>query len=486
MAMSRRAFLGGLVGLVLTANGVVKAQRRPRVFKFKAGAGGGSDVLYDGLTPTIYAAPTTQGTGSGNSEANAMALQDAIASASASSIIGCVPGVYALSRAGTDDRWLPIYFLENSGSSAGSPTTVVGKYDHLLYYTDAAKRCELQNTTASTVSPWNDPGNRAAIGCYARNNQKWVNFYIDTSNVPSYPDKGSVVCNQANNITFRKIVFNRTLGYNGADNYDCFFLQASDNVTVEYCYATGHVGTSHRNISVVKTYSCTNFTIRYNSFNGVCQCIYIKGDVLGGGQSGTIYGNKSVGNTSGMIAVGVVRSPSATTNTVTVHHNLSIRDAEGLRYESSGDSGTSNAGRKFYNNTIVDATGSLGGGAIYSNDSTFIADEFYNNVVAFTSSTAQNCIDWQTSASISVLNYNLYYEAGATPTFNADAATWTGLASWQGHTSAEANSSVGDPVFDNAGADNYKRTSSGDTGSSTGGKRGCYETGSEQIGAFAA
>lgn len=446
----------------------------------------GSDVLYDGLTPTLYAAPTVQGTGSGASEANAMALETACATAGAGDVVGCIPGVYANSRSTSDDRWLPVYFPANSGSS-GSPVIFVGKYDHLLYYADAAKRCEIQNTLASTVSPWNDPGNRAGIGCYARDYQQWRNFYLNTSNVPSYPDRGSVVCNDASNITFRKIVWNRTLGYVGTDNYDCLFLQASDGVTVEYCYAFGHTGASHRNIAVIKTYSCTSFTLRYNTFENVCQGIYIKGDVLGAagfGQSGTIYGNRSVGASSGMIAVGVVRSGTAPSNVVTVHHNLSIRDAEGLRYESSGDSGTSNAGRQFYNNTIVDATGSLGGGALYSNDSSLIDDEFYNNVVAFTSATAQNCADLQTSSGFGVLNYNLYYESGGTPTFNADAASYTGLAAWQAHTGAESNSSVGDPAFVNVGADNYRRTGSGDTGSSTGGIRGCYETGSEQVGAF--
>ena len=110
------------------------------------------------------------------------------------------------SRPGTDDRWLPIYFLDSSGTP-GSPTTVVGKYDHLIYYADPLKRCEIQNTAASLVSPWNDPGNRAGIGCYARSYQRWINFYLNTSNVPSYPDRGSVVCNDAHNCTFRKIVF---------------------------------------------------------------------------------------------------------------------------------------------------------------------------------------------------------------------------------------------------------------------------------------
>lgn len=459
-------------------------------FVFNAGPavtiGGGSDVLYDGLTPTIYAAPTALGNGSGSSEANAMALETACANATAGAVVGCLPGVYANSRSGTDDRWLPIYWPANSGSP-GSPVIFVGKYDHLLYYNDAAKRCEIQNTTANLVSPWTDAGNRAGIGFYARDYQQWRNFYINTTNVPSYPDKGSAGSNDANNCMFRKIVFNRTFGYNGSDNYDCIFLQASDNMVVEYCYAYGHVGTSHRNISVIKTYSCANFTFRYNTFENVGQGIYVKGDVLGAagfGQSGTIHNNKSTGCTTGFIAIGSVRQTTAPSNIVTVHHNLSIRDAEGLRYESSGDSGTSNAGRKFYNNTIVDTTGSLGGGALYSNDSTLIDDEFYNNVVAFMSSTAQNCADLQSTSGLSPYNYNLYYEAGGTPTFNGDGGSYTGLAAWRTHTGAEANSSIGDPVFVNAGADNYRRTSSGDTGSSTGGVRGCYETGSEQIGAF--
>lgn len=440
-----------------------------------------ADVLYDGLTPTLYAAPTAQGTGSGTTEANAMALETAVATAPSGAIIGCLPGVYARSRPGTDDRWLPIYFLENSGTP-GAPTTVVGKYDPLIYYADAAKRCEIQNTAASLVSPWNDPGNRAGIGCYARSYQRWINFYLNTSNVPSYPDRGSVVCNDAHNCTFRKIVFNRTLGYNGLDNYDCVFAQASNNLRIEYCYAYGHVGTIHRNIAVVKCYSCTNFSFQYNTFANVCQGFFIKGDVLGSGQSGDISYNKGTGCVSSFIDVGVVRSASGSGNVVTVHHNLGVGNAIDFWFESSGDSGVTNDNRRVYKNTFVDATQ----GGAYSNDSTLISEQWYDNVVAFMSATSAYAFNMESgsAAGFTTMDRNLYYEAGGTVQFANGGVVYSGLPAWRTQTGKEANSSVGDPVFDNAAGGNYRRTASGDTASSTGGKRGCYETGSEQIGAF--
>lgn len=459
-------------------------------FTFNAGpavsvGGGGGGSFYDGLTPTIYAAPSAVGSGNGSSEANATTLVSALASATAGAIIGCLPGVYSRSIA-SGDHWEPIYTPANSGSS-GNPITIVGKYDALVNYADTNLRCEFRNATADTASPWNGSGNYPVMGSYGRDYHTWINFYIDTSLVPAYPDRGTVVCNDAHNIKFRKIVFNRQLEYNGLDNYDEFFCQASDNLTIEYCYAYGAPGTTaHRNMAVIKTYSCNNFTFQYNTFDNVTQGIYIKGDVLGGGQSGTIRYNKSTGAEAGFIAVGVVRSGSAPTNTVTVHHNLSIRDAEGIRYESSGDSGSTNEGRKFYNNTVVDCTGAIGGSAIFANDASFNADELYNNVVAFLSSTAQHCVNFESGghSGISPLDYNLYFESGATATFANNGSTYTGIAAWRTQTSKETNSSETNPSFVNAGADNYRRTGSGDTGSSTGGVRGCFETGSEQIGAF--
>lgn len=445
------------------------------------------DVLYDGLTPTLYAAPTAQGSGDGSSEANAAELQALLTTAPAGSIIGGVPGVYSQATA-TGDHWRPVYFMESSGSS-GAPTIFVGKYDHLLYWNDPAKRCEFRNATADNTAPWNGAGNYPVIGCYSRDYQQWRNVYINTQYAPPYPSRGTVDCNDANHILFRKIVFERTVTFNGseggADNYDCLFQQGSTDVTTEYVYAFGNAGTSvHRNMAVIKLYSVTSFAIRNCTFSGVMMGVFVKGDVLTSGNSGRISNIKSTGALWGAVGVGVVRPVAGGANTVEVDHILSIRDAETLRYESSGDNGSTNDHRNFHHITSVDCTGVSSGGAIYSNDATLLADIFKDSVVAFTAPTSTLAVQFDSgvASDMTALDYNQYYESGGSAQFAMSGSVRTGLAAWQAATSAEAHSTEGDPLFDNVGADNYKRTSSGDVGSSTGGKRGCYETGSEVIG----
>jgi hypothetical protein len=388
-------------------------------FTFAAGpqaSGGGGGSLYDGLTPTIYAAPADVGTGSGANEANAMDLPTALSTATAGDIIGCLPGVYSGTNSSAD-HWEPIFQTTNSGTS-GSRIRIVGKYDALLNYADAGLRSEFRNASADTTYPYTAAANHPVFGCYSRNYVSWINFYVDTQYAPPYPSRGSVVCNDSTGVTFRKIVWNRgnlTMDASG-DNFDCLFAQGSDGLTVEDCYAYGRAGTHiHRNLSVIKCYSVTNFVFQRITFSDVVQGIFIKGDTSGFGQSGVISYCKSSGASHGFACIGVVRSASAPTNTVEVHHCLSIRDAEGLRFESSGEGGSTNEGRKFYKNTIVDATGAVSGGGIYSND-TLNDDAIYDNVVAFMSSTSWHPVNLESGSAsgVSPMDYNLYYEAGGT------------------------------------------------------------------------
>lgn len=68
-------------------------------------------AFYDGLTPTIYAAPTDQGTGDGSSEANAMDLPTAMVNAAAGGISVGIDNV---------DYWEP-FIPANTNSSLSAP-----------------------------------------------------------------------------------------------------------------------------------------------------------------------------------------------------------------------------------------------------------------------------------------------------------------------------------------------------------------------------
>jgi hypothetical protein len=81
--------------------------------------------VYNGYTPTIYAAPSALGNGSGSSEANAATLRDALDDAVAGSIIGVLDGTYSDSTA----TWYVAFNPANSGTS-GSPVVIVAKNRH--------------------------------------------------------------------------------------------------------------------------------------------------------------------------------------------------------------------------------------------------------------------------------------------------------------------------------------------------------------------
>jgi hypothetical protein len=111
---------------------------------------------------------------------------------------------------------------------------------------------------------------------------------------------------------------------------------------------------------------------------------------------------------------------------------------------------------------------------------------FKDNIVAcLNSSGAELLFNTQlalTDFATADFDYNLYYNDGNTARFYHVSGFQDGIANWQAASGRDTNSSVGNPSFDNAAAFNFKRTGSGDTGSSTGGVRGCYITGSEEIG----
>lgn len=74
-------------------------------------------------------------------------------------------------------------------------------------------------------------------------------------------------------------------------------------------------------------------------------------------------------------------------------------------------------------------------------------------------------------------HHNLYWNNVRTARFNG--GNQAALADWQLASGQDANSTSSDPGFINAAAGNYKRAVYTDTGSSTSGVRGAYETGNE-------
>jgi len=447
------------------------------------------DVLYDGLTPTIYAHPTAaQGNGSGSSEANAMLLTDALASGS--SIVGLLPGVASKSWSGSDARWDPIYEF-SAGGTAGSPKILVGKYNPLTYYADTSKRSELRN---ASVGAQGNANNKAILGANGKDYCEFRNLFFDEQYSMPGSSRGGCLSHSSDNNRWRNIVWARTQLSDASDNYNCFYFEDSHDLTLEnfYVYAGSTITTGHHNLAAVQTYSCLRFAIRYYTFDSIQHGIYVKGAATADGNSGEIYGGKSKNLLWSQVHVGVVHTTESPENTVVAHHCLSIRDAQitggeiagGFRFEPSGDGGggANNRNRTAHHWTIVDPGGISTQRGIEHASTPPVGDVVRDSVIKI--SGASKYVMTVDSASLGgfTSNYNQYHNDSGNVRFALAGATKTSLGTWQTDSGKDANSNAGDPAFDNAGADDYRRTASGDTGSSTGGKRGCYDDSGTQIG----
>lgn len=443
-------------------------------------------VLYDGLTPTIYAHPTTaQGSGDGSSEANATTLDLALASGSA--IVGLLPGVASKSWGGSDS-WDPIYTF-SAGGSSGTPKILVGKYNPLYYYTDTSRRSELRN---ASVGAQDAAGNRAIIGANGMDYCQFRNLFFDEDYCMPRASRGGCVSHSSDFSVWRNIVWRRVNLTNAGDNYNCFFFEDSHDLLLEnwYVYAGASITTGHHNLAAVQTYSCLRTTIRYYTLDSIQQGIYIKGDTTGSGNSGEIFGGKSKGLLWSQVHIGNVHNTESPENTFVAHHCLSIRDATitggeiaaGFRFEPSGDGGFKNRNRTAHHWTIVDPAGISTQRGVEHAGTPPVADVFRDSVVKVSGASKYVFVEDDATITGLTSDYNLYYNDSGNVRFSQAGTLRTGLAAWQSNAGKDANSSEGSPTFDNAGADDYRRTASGDTGSSTGGKRGCYDDSGTQIG----
>lgn len=437
----------------------------------RLGVASGSGTFYDGLTPTIYAAPTDQGTGDGSSEANAMDLPTAMVNATAGDVVGLLPGVYT--AANNDTRWVPAFRFTNSGTS-GNPIILVGKYDHLQYYADTNLRCEFR---LSGTHPVATGPNCAVLGAdVGQNYLQFRNFFIDQTYVPPRSSGGSlVISGTTTGVRFSRMVCSQTVNPT-SDNYNTIFAQNATDIQVDHCYVYGGSGAGNHNASVITTYSCYNYTFEYNTLENVNCGYFIKGRT-DSAHYGTIRYNRILDASNN----GIELSDSSTVDPSYVYQNLLIRCQYGVNYDSSaGSNGTTHV----YNNTCVDCTNA----GIAVENQTISGQVCRDNLVAFMAGTSALSVELAGTLTVSVvfttLDYNKYYESGGSTQFLQNGTTSTGIAAWQTAVGGtyEDNSTEGNPNFTNAAGDVYT-LSVADTGSSTGGARGCYITGSETIGA---
>jgi hypothetical protein len=127
--------------------------------------------LYNGYTPTVYAAPSALGSGNGSSKANATTLKAALNAASAGTIIGVADGTYSDSTA----LWYVSFNPAASGTEA-DPIVIVAENRHgatLEGYGSGLPAIQIWGRTYVTVDGFNIVGRAGlrgeeGVGSYCR------------------------------------------------------------------------------------------------------------------------------------------------------------------------------------------------------------------------------------------------------------------------------------------------------------------------------
>ena len=243
-----------------------------RVLLRPAAAAGANSAAYAGLTPTLYAAPTSQGTGSGNSEANAMSLSSALAAVTAGAILGVLPGTYTGTN--TSDRFQPAWKTTNSGTS-GNPIRIVAKNAAAIYSTNLS---ELRSGTTT------DGAGCPAFGAYgnpsANDYIEWIGFLVDETNSATRADTGPVVLVATTGSAIRLCHVKAKTTYLPADNHCGVRVEGTYNCTVADNKVQGfrNSSVSVANGTGIESYTSGNLTVEQNTIFDCFTGIHHKAD----------------------------------------------------------------------------------------------------------------------------------------------------------------------------------------------------------------
>jgi hypothetical protein len=432
-----------------------------------------SGQIYSGYTPDIYAAASAIGTGSGNSEANAMPLLTALSTVSSAGTgtVGVVTGTPSAPASG-GARWTPIFRVTGSGT-VGSPIRVVAKYPTTDYPDNTELWTELRSSTPFAVG---SNSNVAVCGVTPGvSNVQWIGFYLNQTYAPPRPSNGTVVASyNTTNVLIEKFTMDQTVNPDN-DNFDSFYLEDSENTIIRNCLIRGGAGDSsvNHNASSITTYGCINFLFEHIEFAGVNGAFFIKGSNPNNSaqfNSGIIRYNKCSGANQAFIEL------ANQTDGVSVYQNLGYRNRLGIWFDASGSGTIANSYVR--NNTMVDNSE-----ANYGSDTTnFGASlDFQKNISAFTAASSAFHVNFGADdvADFSPFDDNLYHEVGGSGDFRKSSTSYSGLSAWAAAIGKEASSAETSPGFTDSASDNYHRTSYADG-------RGCYITGTEEIGVEAA
>lgn len=452
--------------------------------------------FYDGLTPTLYTAPTDLGTGDGSSEANAMALIDAMPVVTAGAIVGMVPangsGSYFFPSANTD----VVYFQPVSSGTAGNPITFVAKYPALNYPLSPELWSEFRATAPVFSNRALDlNANRPGIGSGTSGPDyiRWIGPYVNQAHTSVRPSHGVLKAgNGTQGVEFRKFRFDLVPVFaTPSDNFNMIFMDSSQDtvVTQNSFYGGSAFGVfSNHNLAAICLYSAQNYTITANTFAGNNTSIFVKGTIGGVFNYGSIESNVFIDlMLSGIEVADSAGAPDATN----IENNLFVRN--GHANDETGafviDFSTQHAYNiNFNQNTIVNpGLGGNFGQAVHVEQTNYQDFGFTNNVISYAPTVSHRGMIFgnfggNTPSTETTSNYNLWFGAGGDIRFEDITGIYFGVPDWFTNTGHDANSTTAEPGYADPITDDYRRFGP-DNGSSTGGRRGAYVTNTELIGA---
>lgn len=436
-------------------------------------------TTYAGHVPTLFAAPAALGDGSGSSEANAMELASALASAGPGAIIGLLPGIYT--GVNQNSRYTPAWRITNDGTPSAA-IRVVAKFPAawLANVGTNASRSELRSGHTLV-----DSQGCPALGCLNANYQEWNGLYVNEAVSTGHPDTGTSVLWASNHCTIKNCVF-EGIGIPApwADNHNGVRCEGTTGCVVtnnrisNFNSAQGASGGWSHNGAGVMTYGSNDLEVSHNTISGCGSGIFIKGQATNQYGVRVLY-NRITDCGSGLLPG--ITSPTGTGNEMA--YNLVARCmGTTLRLVADAAPGCNNW--DVHHNTF-DLGGAAGQNGMYNvttwhrelRDNLFILDNgggwhaFYVN-------------DSVQVASLPDFHHNLYFATSGTPRWVGFNGAHSSLSAWQAASGVDAGSVDVDPLLVDRAAGDYRLSASSParTASSTGGPVGCFVSGSEVIG----
>jgi len=289
------------------------------------------------------------------------------------------------------------------------------------------------------------------------------------------------IANESIGCKYRRCLLKRGNTYTGAGyNANAIYIEGAIDPVVEDCYFVDRVTeytSNKRQTGNIEVYNANNYLLQHNTHDGNFTGQYVKENDGGAPYDtrGRMCYNRFLNMQRGLI------QQQGEDNEI--DHNLVYLNDAADAYAALGFVGGPTRPDKVYNvhhNTFV--VGGPAHGFDMAN-SEIITSLFNDNIIyANTGHTGRIVLisgpitlwDWTDWA----LDNNCYFSEDAAYTFsNLSGGSISGIAAWRTETSDEANSITSDPQFVDAANHDYRLQ-----GGSPAAGKGCYQTGTEEIG----